>query len=38
MHKLLATIGVTLAAGALIAATWPIRTALIAGIALNGID
>jgi hypothetical protein len=38
MRKLLGTIGVTLAIGALIAATWPIGTEFIAGITLNGLD
>jgi hypothetical protein len=38
MRKLLATIGVTLAIGALIAATWTIGTEFVAGIALNGLD
>jgi hypothetical protein len=38
MRTLLATIGVALAIGALIAATWPIGTEFVAGIALNGLD
>jgi hypothetical protein len=38
MGRLLATIGVTLAIGVLIAATWPIGTEYVAGIALNALD
>jgi hypothetical protein len=38
MRSLLATIAVTLAVAVLLAATSPAGSALIAGIALNGID
>jgi hypothetical protein len=38
MHKLLATCAATLGLVALIAATSPVGSALIAGITLNGLD